>query len=151
MLGHGLHADAAAQRQDDVDLANLLGDLVGWYSHSHWRCTVTSATSFRCRRLVAMRSDEAVMAASRAPPAKHTVTQVPQPPPALSRVGDQRLDFCQGFCSATIMFGLQSRIAVYSLLLTTRFSLNGFGPNASTLSVISFVASANCPAAEERD
>ena len=57
-----------------------------------------------------MRSDEAVMAASRAPPAKHTVTQVPQPTTSTFCASvTSVLISARGFCSAMIMFDLQSR------------------------------------------
>src|SRR5512136_1365577 len=49
-------------------IASLSGSM---YSHSHWRCTVTSVTSFGLpSSLVAMRRDEDRICASFSPPAK---------------------------------------------------------------------------------
>src|SRR3990172_4572621 len=93
------------------------------YSHSHWRWTVTSVTFFEApSSLDAMRRDEDNMAASREPPAKHTVTHVPQPITSTFLAFPTRdLISSKVFCSATII---------------AHTPLIGFGPRPVTVSVM---------------
>ena len=97
MFGYRLHANATAQGEDDVGLFDLFFDLVQVFPFA-----LPLDGDIRDRFLTAiqvwqvMRSDAAVMAASRAPPAKQTVTQVPQPTTStFSAFTNQGFDFFQ--------------------------------------------------------